>query len=58
LAQREDDREEVVKRRLEFYNRVTAPVVDYYRSSGKMVSLNAALGSDAAVQAAKKVLES
>jgi adenylate kinase len=58
LVQREDDRAEVVKKRLDFYNRVTAPVVDYYRSSGKLVSLNAALGSELAIARATEVLAS
>jgi adenylate kinase len=58
LVQREDDTEVVVKKRLEFYHQVTAPVVDYYKTCGKLLSLNAALGSDAAVQEAIKALES
>ncbi len=32
LIQREDDKEETVKKRLEVYHRQTAPLVDYYRS--------------------------
>ncbi|MGH7277698.1 MAG: adenylate kinase [Candidatus Rokuibacteriota bacterium] len=31
LVQREDDREETVRRRLEVYGRQTAPLLDYYR---------------------------
>lgn len=58
LVQREDDKEEVVQKRLQFYNRVTAPVVDYYRSGGKLVSLNAGVGAEIALAKATEALES
>lgn len=58
LVQRADDTAEVVNQRLEFYRRVTKPLVDYYRESAKLVTLNAALGSEAATAAASRVLES
>lgn len=35
LVVREDDREEVIRRRLEAYERQTRPVLDYYRNSGR-----------------------
>ncbi len=34
LYQREDDRPEVVRRRLEVYHRQTTPVMEYYRQAG------------------------
>jgi adenylate kinase len=34
LVQREDDREETVRRRLEVYRASTAPLVDFYRGEG------------------------
>jgi len=34
LIQREDDREETIRRRLEVYRRQTAPLVDYYEDAG------------------------
>jgi len=34
LFQREDDREETVRRRLEVYHRETEPLVDFYRRRG------------------------
>lgn len=34
LIQREDDREETIKRRLEVYEKQTAPLADYYRERG------------------------
>ena len=58
LVQRPDDTVEVVKNRLEFYRRITEPLVDYYQKSGKLVSLNGALGSEAAFKAAAQVLAS
>jgi adenylate kinase len=58
LTQRADDTEEVVKNRLVFYQKVTEPLVDYYRESGKLVSLNADLGSENAYVHAAQVLES
>ena len=33
LVQREDDREETIRRRLDVYARQTAPVLDYYRAA-------------------------
>jgi adenylate kinase len=58
LVQRPDDTVEVVKNRLEFYRTMTEPLVDYYRDTGKLVSLNGALGSEAAFKAAVQVLAS
>jgi adenylate kinase len=58
LVQRPDDIVEVVKNRLEFYRKITEPLVDYYRNSGKLVSLNGALGSEAAFKAAAQLLAS
>ena len=58
LIQRPDDTEEVVRKRLEFYRNITEPLVDYYQKSVKLVSLNGALGSDAAYQSAAQVLAS
>ncbi|MFQ5899509.1 MAG: adenylate kinase [Candidatus Methylomirabilia bacterium] len=39
LVQREDDSEATVRRRLEVYARETAPVLDYYRSRGRLASV-------------------
>jgi adenylate kinase len=58
LIQREDDTAEVVNERLQFYQEVTEPVVEHYRASGKLVRLDAALGSEQAVGEAEKVLAS
>jgi adenylate kinase len=36
LVQRADDREDTVRERLQVYRRQTAPLVDYYRRSGRL----------------------
>jgi adenylate kinase len=58
LVQRPDDLEDVVKSRLQFYKQVTEPLVEYYSGSGKLVSLNAAQGSEVAYEIAAQALES
>jgi len=40
LFQRDDDREETVRHRLEVYRRQTEPVVEYYRGNGVFVTIN------------------
>lgn len=41
VIQREDDKEEVIKKRLEVYHTQTKPLVDYYKKKGKLVVVNA-----------------
>ncbi len=43
LYQREDDKEEVVTRRLEIYSDQTAPIVEFYKSAG-LLKIISALG--------------
>ena len=40
LYQREDDKPETARRRLEVYSRQTAPLIDYYRARGKLVEVD------------------
>jgi adenylate kinase len=40
LEGRSDDRPEAIDERLETYRRATAPVVDHYRATGKLVQLH------------------
>jgi adenylate kinase len=40
LYQREDDKAETARRRLEVYFRQTAPLIDYYRAKGKLVEVD------------------
>lgn len=49
-VQREDDREETVRRRLEIYRESTAPLVDHYRQAGVPVHTVNGEGSIDAVQ--------
>ena len=45
LYQRADDNPETVKTRLDTYNAQTAPLIDYYKSQGKLVSVRSGKGS-------------
>ncbi|MDE6667631.1 MAG: adenylate kinase [Clostridia bacterium] len=45
LYQRADDNPETVKSRLDTYNTQTAPLIDYYKSQGKLVSVTSGEGS-------------
>ena len=40
LTQRSDDTPEAVSRRFEEYRRSTAPLIDYYQHSGRLIELN------------------
>src|SRR5215813_14416316 len=40
LTQRSDDTPEAVSRRFEEYRRSTAPLIDYYQQSGRLIELN------------------
>ncbi|HUY22724.1 MAG TPA: adenylate kinase [Acidimicrobiales bacterium] len=40
VVQREDDTEEAIRRRLELYERQTAPLIDWYESRGQLAKVN------------------
>ncbi len=40
LIQREDDNEATVKSRIEVYNKQTAPLIEYYKQSNKLVNVD------------------
>lgn len=40
LIQREDDNEETVGKRLEVYEKQTAPLIDHYKSKGKLIDVD------------------
>jgi adenylate kinase len=46
LVQREDDRPEAVKLRMEIYERDTAPLIEFYRGLGKLLSIPATGSAD------------
>ena len=41
LYQRDDDKEEVISRRLEVYESQTAPIVNFYRGEGLLQTISA-----------------
>jgi len=41
LYQREDDKPHVIKNRLKVYNEISAPLIDFYRSQGKLKDIEA-----------------
>lgn len=41
IYQRDDDNEEVIRRRLEVYTEQTAPIIGYYRHRGLLISISA-----------------
>ena len=41
LYQREDDKEEVIAKRLAVYEEQTAPIVDFYRTEGLLITISA-----------------
>ena len=41
LYQRDDDREDTVRKRLEVYHSQTEPIIDYYRAQGLVVTISA-----------------
>jgi adenylate kinase len=57
LQQREDDNEEVVRKRLVHYQKMTAPLIDYYSKKGILSNVDAALPSlEDIISAVKKEL--
>ncbi|BCS80855.1 adenylate kinase [Anaerocellum diazotrophicum] len=54
LYQREDDKEETVKKRLEVYHAQTQPVIDYYKAKGLLV---VAYGQEEIADTTKEVLK-
>ena len=41
LYQRDDDKEEVIARRLEVYAEQTSPIVSFYRTEGLLITISA-----------------
>jgi len=57
LYQREDDKEETVKSRLEVYHKETAPLIDYYRKEGLLKDVDGSQGIEAVYSDIMKVLK-
>jgi adenylate kinase len=58
VVQRDDDTEDAVLRRLELYEIQTLPVIQYYRRSGRLVSVDGDGGSDEVFKALIEAIES
>ena len=56
LIQRDDDREETITARLANYNKATAPLLDYYRHTGKIRTVTASGEIDAIYAGIVKIL--
>jgi adenylate kinase len=58
LVQRDDDTEEAVKRRLEIYESVTAPLVDWYKAQSLLGTVDAAGDPDEVTERVVEAVES
>jgi adenylate kinase len=57
VVQREDDKEEAIARRLELYERQTAPLIDWYREHRLLAQVNGVGPPDVVTRRAIKVIE-
>lgn len=57
LIKRKDDNVAVVKERLVLYHKETAPVVEYYKSSDRLVEIDGTVGKKAIAQTIEKTLK-
>jgi adenylate kinase len=57
LYQRDDDKAETVKRRIQVYLEQTSPLIDYYREHGKLVEIDGMQPIDVVTQAMVKALQ-
>jgi adenylate kinase len=57
VVQREDDKEEAISRRLELYERQTAPLIDWYRSRQQLESVSGTGSPDAVTRRMIKLIE-
>ena len=57
VYQREDDKAEVIKRRLEVYSEQTAPIIAFYQNEGLLISVSAVGSVEAITDSAISVLK-
>ena len=57
VIQREDDTEEAIRRRLELYERQTAPLIDWYESRGQLAKVNGVGSPDAVLRRIIRAVE-
>ncbi|MCX7803578.1 MAG: adenylate kinase [Planctomycetota bacterium] len=56
LYVRDDDREDVIKRRFEAYNRSTLPLIEYYEKKGILIRIDGTAPPDAVATAVEKAV--
>ena len=56
LIQREDDKEEVIKKRIDLYHSATSPIINYYKQQNKVSSVDGAEHIDTVWQKLKNIL--
>ncbi len=56
LIQREDDKEEVIRNRLDVYRKQTEPLIEYYKDKGILIKLDASKDIQEVYHELKKVL--
>jgi adenylate kinase len=57
LIQRDDDKEETVQRRLKVYQDQTAPLIEHFKSKGKLVDIDGSRGIDGVFDQMVKALD-
>jgi adenylate kinase len=57
VIQREDDTEDAIKRRLELYDRQTAPLMDWYSKRGQLAEVNGVGSPDAVLRRIIRTVE-
>lgn len=57
LYQREDDKPETVRHRIDVYKAQTAPLIDYYRQKGLLVEIDGTQGIDGVTEDLMKAVE-
>jgi len=58
LIQREDDKEEVIRNRLDVYRKQTEPLIEYYKDKGILIKLDASKDIQEVYRELKRVLAS
>ncbi len=56
LIQRDDDKPEAIRHRLEVYRKETAPLIDYYRGKGNIIDIDASPAPEAVLSAVVEAL--
>lgn len=57
LFQRDDDKEEAIRNRLNVYRRQTMPLIDHYRATGILHDVDGAAGVESVTAASVKIIE-